>query len=216
MTDTNTNTIESRWDSAEYNLTVAKMAWVAVKRDLECSAGQQVAMALDDAKNVLYSTPAPNLGAVADKLTLWGGESLFDDGYEAMLNRKVIGDLRRLGLKAVGCSEKEASGRTPEEAAQQADAWRAALDEYHELLRLFVEGPSPRWGKSDAGDMVSALDCAAGTLLELPAPSIGGVCQKMELLWEDERWDEDGAGIFYLNIMHDLHRLSRPIRPDPQ
>ena len=216
MAKTTDYTAETPWTSAQSNLSVAKSAWAAVEDDSDCSARQQVAMALDDAKNILFSTPAPHLGAVADKLTLWGGESLFDDDYESSLNRTVISDLRRLGLKAVGCSDEEAAGRTPEEAVEQAEAWRATLDEYHQLLRLFVEGPSPRWGGSDEGEMVSALDNAAGMLLELPAPSVGGVIQKLALLWETERFDEDGAGIIYLSIMRDLHRLSRPPRFDLQ
>src|ERR1043166_927804 len=69
---------------------------------------------------------ASDIGGVVEKLTIWWGEGLFDDSYESRLNRTVIGDLRQIELEMAGVDDMEASGRTPEEAAELVEAWRAA------------------------------------------------------------------------------------------
>jgi len=143
---------------------------------------------------------ASDIGGVVEKLTIWWGEGLFDDSYESRLNRTVIGDLRQIELEMAGVDDMEASGRTPEEAAELVEAWRAALADYTEQERLLVED------REDAS--VGAVDYAAGVLLELPAPNVAGVVRKLELLWEHERYDEV-LGTFCLHIIRDLHRLTR-------
>ena len=203
-------TEESRWTSAEYNLSVARLAWSAVKGDMDCSARQQVALALDDAKNILYSVPAPDISGVRQKLAVWWGESLFEDSYASSVNCKVIGDLTRIELQLLGVEEAEASGRTPEEAAEQADAWQAAHREYHDHARLLTEGRSPSRDQREADAIVDVMFQATDALLDLPAPSIHGVIQKLELIWEMDRLETVVDGTIYVNVMRDLHGLSNP------
>lgn len=203
MTNAADTTNETRWASAEYNHSVAKLAWEAVRGDMDCSARQQVALALEDAKTSLYSVPAPDIGGVIKKLTMWWGETLLDDDYESSLNQRVIGDLTRIQLKNAGVGEREASGRTRKQAAAQAEAWRAALAEYSEQERLLMED-------HETAD-IWAVQYAAGVLLELPAPSLPGVIRKLDLLWEIERLETVVDGAFYVEIMRDLNSLSRPM-----
>ena len=207
-------TEETRWTSAEYNLSVARLAWAAVKGDMDCSARQQVALALDDAKNILYSVPAPDIAGIIQKLTIWWGESLFDDeDYESSINRILIGDLRRIVMLAADITEREASGRSPEETVELAEQWRSTVAEYVDLQNLLVEGPSPRWGGREGIDVVNRMDCLAGELFELPAPNLHGVIRKLELMWEVERFVEDDTGMFYLQIVRDMNRLSGAANP---
>ena len=213
MAKTTDNTEETRWTSAEYNLSVARLAWAAVQGDMDCSARQQVALALDDSKNILFSVPAPDIAGVIQKLTIWWGESLFEDSYESSLNRILIGDLRRIEMLAAGIAEREASGRSPEEAAELAERWRSTLAEYRALENMFVEGPSSRWEGREAIDLVNETYNVAGELFELPAPNLCGAVRKLELMWEVERFDEDGAAVFYIHIVRDLNRLSRLANP---
>ncbi len=77
-------------------------------------------------------------------------------------------------------------------------------------VRLLVAGPSPDWDDRQAIDIIDAIDAAAGTALELPAPNLSGVIRKLELLWEDDRCDPiDGP--FCVFLLGDLHRLVRPV-----
>ena len=214
MAKTDINTEETRWTSAEYNLSVARLAWAAVKGDMDCSARQQVALALDDAKNILYSVPAPDISGVRQKLTVWWGESLFDeDDYECHLNRILIGDLTRIQLQLLGVEEAEASGRTLEEAAEHAEQWRSTVAEYLDLENMLIEGPSPRWEGRSGIDLVDKMYNVAGALFELPAPNLHGVIRKLGLMWDVERFVEDDTGIFYLQIVRDMNRLSGAANP---
>ena len=201
---------ETLWTSAEYNLSVARLAWAAVEGDMDCSARQRVEWALDDAKNILYSAPAPDLSAVAKKLRIWWGESLFEESYASSVNCKVIGDLTRIELQLLGVEEAEASGRTPEEAAEQADAWQAAHREYHDHARLLTEGRSPSRDQREADAIVDVMFQATDALLDLPAPNIHGVIQKLELIWEMDRLETVVDGTIYVHVMRDLHGLSNP------
>lgn len=207
MADHAPNTIAERWTSALYNHHVAQLAWSAVDLDEPCPAREQVARTLADARNLVFAAAAPNISAVAEKLSIWWGESIWRDTYEMSLHRNMIGDLRRLEREAAGLDHLEASGRSPEEVAQLADAWRAALAGYREEEELFIEGPSPRWQGREATDIIGAMDYAAGTLLELPAPNLGGVIRKLELLWEDDRFETVEGGAFFVQLIRDLNRL---------
>ncbi len=145
------------------------------------------------------------------KLSIWWGEELYGESNESSVNRIIIGDLARLELEVVGAREIEASGRSPEEAARQLAVWQSTLADYKEQEELFVEGPSSRWAGREAIEIVNAMDYSAGVLFELPAPNIYGVIRKLELLWEDERFETVGGGTVYVQILRDLHRIAREI-----
>ncbi len=124
------STPADRWTSALSNHHVARAAWKAVEGREPCSAREQVAIIVEDAENALYAAPAPDLAAVSLKLKTRWAKELFDDDYESSSKRRIIGDLRRIELKAAGVSEFESSGRSPEDAADLADEWRSALSDY--------------------------------------------------------------------------------------
>lgn len=197
------------WASALYNHSVAAEAWQVVAKEDQCPAREKVAQALLEAQSKVFATPAPDLSGVIKKLSIWWGEELYDESYSSNFGRRVIGDLTRLGLEAAGASEMEASGRSPEEAAEHRANWQSTLADYAEQERLFVEGPSPRWEGREAAELINAMDFSAAVLLGLPAPNIYGVIRKLELLWEDDRFDTLGAGAVYVQIMRDLHGLAR-------
>lgn len=121
----------------------------------------------------------------------------------------ILGDLMRLALEAAGSDDMEASGRSPEEAATHLAEWQSMLADYAEQEKLFVEGPSPRWEGREAIEIINAMDYSASVLVKLPAPNVYGVIRKLELLWEDDRFDTVGGGSVYVQIMRDLHRLAR-------
>jgi hypothetical protein len=199
------------WTSALHNYWVASKAWNAVRDDDQCPARGKAARGLLEAQNKVFATPALSLGGVRKKLEIWWGEALYSETIPSHLNRIVIGDLTRLELEAAGATELETSGRSPEEAAKQLTEWQSKLAEYAELEKLFVEGPSPRWEGRDAGEMINAMDFAAAVLLKLPAPNIYGLIRKLEMRWEDERFDEVGNAALYVQVLRDLHRVAREL-----
>jgi hypothetical protein len=202
-----------------FNHSVASKAWLAVAGEDECPARGKVARAALEAQAEVFATAAPTIGGVIKKLSIWWGEELYDESYESSVNRIIIGDLTRLELEAVGATELEASGRSPEEAAAHLAEWQSTLADYAEQEKLFVEGPSPRWEDRAAIEIINAMDYSAGVLFELPAPNLYGVIRKLELLWEDDRFDTVGGGAVYVQIMRDLHRLARELaasKPDSQ
>jgi hypothetical protein len=207
LTHTSNDTL---WTSAKYNHKVAQRAWAAVEPEDDCIARQQAAADLDDARRILFSVPAPDITALIDKLTIWWGKLLSYDTDTSLIKCRVIGDLRRIQLKAVGSDEMEASGRSPEAAAADDEAWRSSMGYYLDQQRLFAEGPSARWEGREEADIVSAMLLAARELLNLPAPSLGGVIHKLELLWKDNRLEPVANGAMYVLLMRDLNRLSRP------
>lgn len=211
MTTTAHNTDFAFWNSALHNHTVASKAWNAVRADEECAARGKAARGLLEAQSKVFATPALSLGGVRKKLEIWWGEGLFSETIPSHLNRIVLGDLTRLELVAAGATELEASGRSPEEAAKQVADWQSTLAEHAELAHLLEEGPSPRWDGRSADEIINAMDFAAADLLKLPAPNIYGLIRKLEMRWEDERFDEIGNAALYVQILRDLHRLARQI-----
>lgn len=207
---TNANTTNfAQWNTAKYNHAVAQRAWDAIEHDDDCTARQQAALNLEDCRRTLFTVPAPDIAALIDKLTIWWGKSLFNENELSVLRRKVIGDLRRIELEAVGTDEADASGRSPKKAAADVKAWQSKLAEYLEWERLVSEGPSPRWGGRDEASIVDAMLTAAAELLDVPAPSLGGVTKKLDLLWKDDRLEHIWNGAMYVLLMRDLNRLSR-------
>ncbi len=202
----------ARWTSALENLSVAKLAWAAVEREGQCQARKKVKRAFTAARSKLFSAPAPDLDAVIEKLMVWWGESVFDETYASSLHCKVIGDLRRIEMRAAGVDEVEAFGRSPEEATAEAEAWRSAFAAYVELEHEFFAGLNTS-READSYATLGALHHAAGELLQLTAPTIGGVIKKLEIIWEDDRFETIGDGSIYVHIMRDLNGLSRSEEP---
>lgn len=198
----------ARWESANYNRLVARKAWVAVAGEDDCQARRLAATALYDAQRTQFSSPAPSISALADKLTIWWGRHLSEETCDSARNRRVIGDLRRLELEAAGVPHSDASGRTLDKVEQDDAAWRAALAEYNEQQQLFMEGPSPRWEGRDSSVMLDAVHSAADDLLALPAPNLGGVIKKLEIMWEFDRFETIEDGSIYVHIMRDLNGLA--------
>lgn len=211
MATTALNTDVTNWNSALYNHTVASKAWNAVRDDDECPARGKAARGLLEAQNKVFAMAAPSLGGVRKKLEIWWGEALYSETIPSHLDRIVMGDLTRLELDATGAAELEASGRSPEDAAKQLAEWQSTLAEFAELEKLLVEGPSPRWAGRAADEIIDAMDFAAAGLLKLPAPNIYGLIRKLEIRWEDKRFDEVGNAALYVQILRDLHRLAREI-----
>jgi hypothetical protein len=211
MATTALNTDTADWTSALHNYSVAHKAWTAVRDDDQCPARGKAARGLLEAQSKVFATPALTLGGVRKKLEIWWGEALYSETIPGHLNRIVMGDLTRLELEAAGATELEASGRTPEEAANQLTEWQSTLAEYAVLEKLLLEGPSPRWEGRDADEIINAMDFAAAGLLKLPAPNIYGLIRKLEMRWEDERFDEIGNAALYVQILRDLHRLAREL-----
>jgi hypothetical protein len=217
MATTTLNTDIADWTSALHNFTVASKAWNAVREDDQCPARAKAARGLLEAQSKVFATPAPSLGGVRKKLEIWWGEGLYSETIPSHLNRIVLGDLSRLELEAAGATELEASGRSSEDAAEHFAEWQSTLAEYAELEKLLLEGPSPSWEGRDADEIINAMDFAAAGLLKLPAPNIYGLIRKLEMRWEDERFDEVGNAALYVQIQRDLHRLAREIegaKPD--
>lgn len=201
MAKSSPTTENARWASAQNNLRVANLAWSAIDLEENCPAREKVARTLTKARMALFSVPARSISDVAEKLSIWWGEAIWADDYEAHQNRIVIGDLRRIALQSVGVEEPEVSGRSPEEATELAEKWRAALADCVEEQRLLLEH------REDAD--INALLHAEGVLIELPAPTLAGVVHKLELLWEENRYDSVEAGAFYQYLFWDLNRLAR-------
>jgi hypothetical protein len=207
MADTTTITDSERWTSAKFNNSVAAAAWEAVREQPNCAARTQVANVALAARDILYSTSAPSLEAVAEKISTWFGEALFNDDFEMLCHCRVTGDLRRIARQAAGLDEFEASGRSHEKAALDAVEWRETLANYKEEELLYLEGPSPRWGVRDAADILAVKDYLKGVLLELPAPNVAGVIFKLEMLWEQHSFQTDSGGAFLVELKRDLNSL---------
>lgn len=211
MATTALNTDIAGWTSTLHNYSVASKAWNAVREDNQCPARAKAARGLLEAQSKVFATPALTLGGVRKKLEIWWGEEIYSETIPSHLNRIVLGDLTRLELEAAGATELEASGRSPEDAAKHLAEWQSTLTEYAELEKLLLEGPSPSWEGRDADEIINAMDFAAAGLLKLPAPNVYGLIRKLEMRWEDERFDEVGNAALYVQILRDLHRLAREI-----
>lgn len=196
-----------RWASAKFNHSVAAAGWDAVKDEANCASRSQIANAALAARDILYTTPAPNLGGVAEKISIWFGKALFNHDFEMSRHGRVIGDLRRIEMQAAGIDELEASGRSQEQAAHDAAEWREAVANYRDEERLYLEGPSPRWGVRDAADILAVMEHLEGVLLELPAPNLAGVILKLEMLWEQHSFETESGGAFLVELKRDLNRL---------
>ncbi len=55
--------------------------------------------------------------------------------------------------------------------------------------------------------LVDARDAAAAALIATPAPTIGAVAMKIDMMIDDERWDDNDVAEKMRHIATDLHRL---------
>ena len=202
------NTDSALWGNSILNQAIASKAWSAVEREPQCEAREQVRVVQQDARNRVYRTAAPSLGAVAAKLHMLWEAALIEEDASASWKRMIIGDIRRLAMIAEGVSQDEASGRSGRRIQAAGEQWAAAARTYDEHEKILMEGPSEKWGSASAGDLVAVIDEAASELLTLPSPGVPGVIKKLNLLWEDDLFFEVDAPA-YLAIVKDLNRLSR-------
>lgn len=207
MTTNTTITAADRFASAKFNVTVADAAWDAVKGQTSCTARTEIADIALAARDNFYSTPSPDLGSVADKIATWFGPAIYGQSLEISWHQQVIGDLRRIAMRAAGVEEAEASGRTTDQVAQDTAEWRATLANYQAEHQLYLEGPSPRWNGRDAADILAVKDFLAQALLDLPAPTLAGVILKLELIWEDHTFATGSGGAFLVELKRDINSL---------
>jgi hypothetical protein len=197
---------QARWNHVHYNRTVAEKSWLAVADEADCPARQRTALTLEDAANILLTTPAPTIRALTEKLSMLWGKSLDEPDVVGSWKRKIVGDLQRTELTTAGIKEEDASGRTTGAAGAANQQWAEALREHKQYEDMLMEGPSDRWGNNSAADIVAILDEAEAELLSMSAPTLPGVARKLEFLWQDERFDEvDGPS--YTAIFRDFNRL---------
>lgn len=205
MTGQTTNTNTGRWESAMENFVAAKEAADAIAHLADCDATNRIHDLLDDVTQSVYSTAAPNLGALAEKLEVYWGEELFaEDDYVASYKQRIIGDIRRNHLLAAGVGNEDASGGMDIE--QAATDWADALQEYNQHAQFLEAGPSDRWQFSKKSDIVALKDEAEANLFSLNAPNLAAVIRKLELLWADDRFDRV-SHYCRCCILRDVHRL---------
>lgn len=207
MANTSNITTADRFASAKFNVAVADAAWEAVKGETHCAARRNIADIALAARENFYSTPAPDLGSVANKIYTWFGEAIYGESVEMSRHQRVIGDLNRIALQAAGVDEAEITGRTLDELAQDTAEWRDTLASYQTEQQLYLEGPSPRWNGRDAADIIAVRDYFVGALLDLSAPTLAGVILKLELIWENHSEGTRAGGAFLVELMRDINSL---------
>jgi len=162
MTEYADSTSKPRFDAAKLNFVAAQAAAAAVKQLNPCDVRERVLALLDDAADTFFSTPAPSLGALAQKLENYWGEELFADDGEAKHKRIIVGDIRRLERVHAGLEEPDANGGM--DPVRIASDWTGALHAYTQC------------------DRSAKLQAQ---LLSKPAPDLYAVLKKLELFWRD-------------------------------
>src|SRR6266542_613234 len=188
MTTRIPNTDARRWKSVTANFVAAKEAVGAVAHFADCDVTNRIHDLLNDVEQSVYSTTAPDLGAVAEKLEVYWGEELFAaDDYVAFYKRRIIGDIRRNHLLIAGFDNEDASGGM--DLQRVAAEWADALQEHNQYAQFLEAGPSEWRQYSKQSDMVAWKNESEAKLPALPAPNIAAVNRKLELLWADDRFD---------------------------
>jgi hypothetical protein len=198
----------SRWDSALIEYAAAEAAAAAVADHPESATRDQVIGMLYENADALFTLAAPTLGDVAQKLTTYWGEKVFDDDtYGADFKRIIIGDIRRIERQLAGVAEPDASGGMDLERI--ASEWAKAIAEFDHWSTLLAEGPSEKWGASQSGDIVAMMDEAEAIALSLPAPHLDAVVKKLTMIWNgDDRYDPSDDAVEHALIMRDLRRFA--------
>lgn len=92
--------------------------------------------------------------------------------------------------------------------SRQARAWHAARTQYQQL-GLVVEAIGPDTTLDDAEDAEIALELARRDFLELNAPTLEGVCERITLMWGEKLFDLDDPDMDDLrSIVGNLRLLS--------
>lgn len=194
-----------RWKSVRANFDAAKKAADAIEHLADCDATDRIHDLLDNATQSMYLTAIPDLGALAEKLEIVWKEELSSEGdYVASYKQRIIGDIRRNHLLAVGVDNEDASGGM--DLGRVATAWADALQEYNQHAQCLETGPSDRSQYIKKSDIVALKDKAEAKLLSLDAPNLAAIIRKLELLWADERFDSV-SHYCRCCIVRDLHRL---------
>lgn len=74
--------------------------------------------------------------------------------------------------------------------SRQARAWYAARTQYQQL-NLAFNAMGPEATLDEAEDAECALELARRDFLELNAPTLEGVCERITLIWGEMLFDQD-------------------------
>lgn len=92
--------------------------------------------------------------------------------------------------------------------SRQARAWHAARTQYQQLDLAF-EAMGPDATLDDAEDAEMALELARRDFLELNAPTVDGVCERIILAWGEKLFAEDDPDMDFLrSIVGNLRMLN--------
>jgi hypothetical protein len=189
------------------NFVAAKEAADAIEHLAKCDTTDRVYDLLDETEERVYSTAAPDLRAVAEKLEIYWGEELFsEEDYVAPYKQRIIGDIRRTHLLNADVDNEDASGGM--DLQRIAKEWATALAEYNHYVELLEARQSDRQQHSKTSDLVALRVETENKLLSLHAPNLSAVIRKLELLWSgDDRYDPASEAADQHRILRDLHCL---------
>lgn len=95
--------------------------------------------------------------------------------------------------------------------SRQARAWHAARNEY-QRRDLAVAAIGPTTTLDDAEDAEMALELARQDFLELNAPTLDGVCERIILTWGEKLFDQDDPDMDDLrSILGNLRLLANEL-----
>lgn len=95
--------------------------------------------------------------------------------------------------------------------SRQARAWHAARTQYQQLAQV-VEAIGPTTTLDDAEDAEMALELARQDFLELNAPTVDGVCERLILMWGEKLFDPEDSDMDDLrSIVGNLRMLSHDL-----
>lgn len=84
--------------------------------------------------------------------------------------------------------------------SRQARAWHAARS-YYQQLDLSVEAMGPNTPLDESEDAEIALELARRDFLELDAPTLDGVCERIILGFGEKLFDQDDADMDFLRLI---------------
>ncbi|MBC2668469.1 hypothetical protein ACFOON_07000 [Novosphingobium piscinae] len=90
-----------------------------------------------------------------------------------------------------------------------AAAWYAAREEYQQL-RLEVETNARQRQDDELEKLEIALEQARGRYFDLHAPTLSGLCERIELYWGEKLFDSDDPDMDALRmIVGNIRQLER-------
>lgn len=207
MADHATTTKQHQFDAALIDYRVAKAASNTVADHPASRVRDQINELLDDARRTALALPSPRLGGVAEKLTIYLGEHLFEDEQGPVEWRQTaVGDIRRIEMQLAGVQEPDATGGT--DMAKVTREWNGAVQQYEHCVRGLKEGRSDGLGQSEHGDINVHMHEAEVALLSLPAPDLLAVIKKLEILLTDRLFNPAPGAAEHFLIMRDLWQFA--------